>query len=85
MLVATCALTAAAFGRLAHYFLIPRALFYGGVDLLILLGVARDLIVTRSVHRVYLVALPLFIAGQTFIALSFATDWWYRTAKWILL
>ena len=85
MLVATCALTAAAFGRLPHSFLPVRALFYVGVDALILLGVARDLIVTRSVHRVYLVALPLFMAGQTFVALSFTTSWWYRIAKWILL
>jgi hypothetical protein len=84
MLVATCALTAAAFGRLPHSFLPPRG-FYAGVDLLILLGVARDLIVTRSVHRVYLVALPVFIAGQTFVALSITTSWWYRIAKWILL
>jgi len=50
-----------------------------------LLGVARDLIVTRSVHRVYLVALPVFIAGQTFVALSYTTGWWYRIAKGILL
>ena len=84
MLVAMCALTAAAFGRLAHSFLPPRG-FYAGVDVLILLGVARDLIVTRSVHRVYLVALPVFIAGQTFVALSFTTSWWLRIAKWILL
>ena len=85
MLVATCALTAAAFGRLANFFLLPKGSFYLGVDLLILLGVARDLIVTRSVHRVYLVALPLFMAGQTFVALTFTTGWWYRIAKWILL
>jgi hypothetical protein len=84
MLLAMCALTAAAFGRLPHSFLPPRG-FYVGVDVLILLGVARDLIVTRSVHRVYLVALPVFIAGQTFVALSFTTSWWYRIAKWILL
>jgi hypothetical protein len=84
LLVATCALTAAAFGRLPHSLLGPRG-FYAGVDVLILLGVARDLIVTRSVHRVYLVALPAFIAGQTFVALSLTTVWWYRIAKGILL
>jgi len=31
------------------------------------------------------VALPLFMAGQTFVAVSFTTGWWYRIAKWILL
>lgn len=62
MLVATCALTAAGFGRF-----LPGYLFYGGVDLLILLGVARDLLVNRTVHRVYLFVLPLFILGQTVV------------------
>ena len=84
LLVASCALTAAAFGRFPHSFL-PKAGFYAGVDLLILLGVARDLIVIRSVHRVYLVALAAFIAGQTFVGLSLTTGWWYRIAKGILL
>lgn len=64
MLVATCALTAAAFGRFPERIL-PGYLLYVGVDLLILLGVARDLIVNRTVHRVYLFVLPLFILGQT--------------------
>jgi hypothetical protein len=66
MLVATCALTAAGFGRFPDRIL-PGYLFYVGVDLLILLGVARDLIVNRTVHRVYLFALPLFILGQTIV------------------
>ena len=66
MLVATCALTAAAFGRFPERIL-PGYLFYGGVDLLILLGVARDLIVNRAVHRVYLLVLPPFILGQTIV------------------
>jgi hypothetical protein len=85
MLVATCALTAAAFGRLAGRVL-PGYLFYAGVDLLILLGVARDLIVNRSVHRVYLIVLPLFILGQT-IATYIAfhnVPFWLRIAHAIL-
>jgi hypothetical protein len=63
MLVATCVLTAAAFGRypigLAYNY------FYGGVDLLILLGVARDLVVNRRVHPVYLYVLPVFVFFQS--------------------
>jgi len=39
ILIATCALTAAAFGRFPER-LLPSELFYGGADLLILLGVA---------------------------------------------
>ena len=66
MLVATCALTAAAFGRFPERIL-ASYLFYVGVDLLILLGVARDLIVHHTVHRVYLFVLPAFIIGQTIV------------------
>ena len=66
MLVATCALTAAAFGRFPEHIL-PGYLFYVGVDVLILLGVVRDLIVNRTVHRVYLFVLPLFVLGQTIV------------------
>jgi hypothetical protein len=64
ILIASCALTAAGFGRFPEHIL-AGYLFYAGVDLLILLGVARDLIVDRRIHRVYLVVLPLFIVGQT--------------------
>ena len=39
-------------------------MFYAGVDLLILLGVIRDLIVNRSIHQVYRYALPAIIVGQ---------------------
>ena len=61
MLCATCSLTAAGFFRFP---LIPHELFYLGVDALILLGVIRDLMVNRTVHRVYLYTLPLFMIGQ---------------------
>jgi hypothetical protein len=63
MLLATAALTAAAWGRLPTNFF-PPLYFYWGVDALILLGVVRDLVVNRRVHRVYLFGLPAFIAGQ---------------------
>jgi hypothetical protein len=63
VLIASCALTAAAFGRLPERIL-PSAFFYAGVDSLILLGVLRDLIVNRSLHSVYRYALPLIITGQ---------------------
>jgi hypothetical protein len=56
VLIATCALTAAAFGRFPSDLLSPN-LFYTGVDLLVLFGVARDLIVNRRIHQVYVYAL----------------------------
>ncbi len=50
MLLATCALTGAAFGRMP--IMHAPLLFYGGVDGLILLGVFRDLVVSRRIHAV---------------------------------
>jgi hypothetical protein len=82
MLIATCVLTAAAFGRFPERIL-PGYLFYAGVDLLILIGVARDLIVDRTIHRAYLFALPVFILGQT-IATYIAyhnVPFWLRIAR----
>jgi hypothetical protein len=85
MLVATCALTAAGFGRFPERIL-PAYLFYAGVDLLILLGIARDVIVNRTVHRVYLFALPPFIVGQTMVTyIAFhQVPFWLRTAHALL-
>jgi len=85
MLVATCALTAAGFGRFPHY-LLPDHMFYAGVDILIFLGVVRDLIVNRRIHPVYLYALPAFILGQIFVVYTYthSSPWWMTTAHAIL-
>lgn len=85
MLVATCALTAAGFGRFPESIL-PPYLFYAGVDLLILLGIARDLMVDHTVHRVYLFSLPLFVLGQTVVTyISFQNvPFWLRIAHAML-
>lgn len=85
ILMATCALTAAAFGRLPPQIL-PPGFFYAGVDLLILLGAARDLVITRRIHRVYLVALPAFISGQIFVMYTnvHESPWWLKIAHTIL-
>ena len=66
ILIASCALTAASFGRFPPNIL-PRIGFYAGVDFLILLGVVRDLIVNRSIHQVYCYALPAIILGQVVV------------------
>ncbi|HET8923731.1 MAG TPA: hypothetical protein VFN26_12140 [Candidatus Acidoferrum sp.] len=81
MLMATCALTAAAFGRL-----LPHSWFYAGVDFLILLGVLRDLLVTKHVHPVYLYGLPLIMLGQVAAILTFVKNWpeWLKIAHALL-
>jgi len=77
LLIASCVLTGAAFGRMP---LMHAPLnFYGGIDGLILLGVLRDLLVSRRVHAVYLVALPLLMIAQAVAAQAFL----HRAASWL--
>jgi hypothetical protein len=63
MLIASCALTAAAFVRFPAMFH-PWPWYYVGVDFLVFLGVLRDLIVSRRVHPIYLCVLPALILAQ---------------------
>ena len=83
VLLATCALTAAGFGRFPF---LPNWGFYAGVDALILLGVARDLIVNRRIHVVYRYALPAFVAGQivAFQLWTHHPQWWVRVTSAII-
>jgi len=83
MLIATCSLTAAAWGRLPESVL-PGFWFYAGVDLLIIMGAARDFFVNGKIHRVYLIALPLFIAGQIVISQITYAKWWSHVSHAIL-
>jgi hypothetical protein len=85
LLVASCALTAAGFGRFPASIL-PPPFFYAGVDILILLGVARDLVVNRRIHPVYLYALPAFIAAQIFVTYTMVHNsaWWLKVAHSLL-
>jgi hypothetical protein len=85
ILIACCALTAAAFGRFPERIL-PPILFYCGVDLLILLGVARDLVVNGSVHRVYRYAIPAIVLGQIAVMYTVTHNLsaWLRIAHAIL-
>jgi len=82
ILIATCALASAAFGRFPDPRVLERGWFYFGVDGLILLGVVRDLVVTRRVHRVYLYALPVLALGQWLVVHTYTTSasWWMRIA-----
>lgn len=85
ILIASCALTAAAFGRFPPQ-LLPPVVFYAGVDVLILLGLAHDLIVNRRIHKVYRYALPAFILGQTVVMYTNTHDspYWQEIAHSIL-
>jgi hypothetical protein len=85
VLIATCSLTAAAFGRFPPYLLNP-VFFYAGVDLLVLFGAVRDCVVCRKIHPVYLYALPALIAGQAIVMYTNTHDlqYWLRFARAIL-
>ena len=85
ILLATCALTSAAFGRFPPQ-LMPRQGFFIGVDMLVALGILRDLIVSRRIHRVYMVGLPAFVLCQSavmYILLSHS-PYWSKIANAIL-
>jgi hypothetical protein len=75
ILIASCVLTAAAFSRFPF---VPLSWSYTCVDLLIFLGVVRDLIVTRRVHPVYLYAFPALIVAERlamYAALAAPPQW----------
>ena len=85
MLIASCALTAAGWGRFPGAFF-QGNYFYAGVDLLILLGMVRDWIVNGRVHVVYKYALPAFVVAQTFVMYTIVTQqgYWLKVAEAIL-
>jgi len=82
--IATCGLMDAAFGRFDYLF--DHNLFFPCLDLLILLGVARDLLVDRRAHKVYLYALPLLIMGQSLAVYMWRSNpsWWQGITHTIL-
>ena len=83
MLIASSGLTDAAWARFP---LVPLAYSPAGVDLLVLLGIVRDLIVDRRVHKVYLYAFPLLIIVQIFCVQTYlhASPWWVRIGTALL-
>jgi len=85
ILMASCALTAAAFFRFPAQFH-ADTFFYAGVDLLILLGVVRDLIVDRRVHPVYRYGLPAFALAQSIVMYTLITTepHWLKIANAIV-
>jgi hypothetical protein len=77
MMIATCALTSAAIGRLIPVTASDEWI-YIGVDLLILLVVGCDFLATKRIHPVYLYGLPALLLGQTitlYLDLSRSREW----------
>ena len=81
ILIASCALTGAAFARLVG---ISWEAY--GVDSLLLLAVLRALVINKRVHRIYLYGLPAFIAVQIVAMQLFlkAPSGWVRITNAIL-
>ena len=82
--IATCGLLDAAFGRFGHVF--DDNLFYPCLDLVMVLGVARDLLVDGRVHKVYRYALPLLMVGQGLAVYIWRHNpmWWQSISHAIL-
>jgi uncharacterized membrane protein YozB (DUF420 family) len=90
MFVATCLLMDAPLSRFpafrASHFWITLAIAYAGVDVLILMGVARDWLVDRTVHVVYREALPWLLIGQAIATTLYAVapPWWLAVCHAII-
>ncbi|HTW31926.1 MAG TPA: hypothetical protein VMD76_09620 [Candidatus Sulfotelmatobacter sp.] len=84
LFIATCCLLDAPFGR--SDFIFFHYLFYPCLDLVIFLGVVRDLMVNRRVHPVYRYALLFLIPGQAFTVYlwHFNPAWWRGATHAIL-
>jgi hypothetical protein len=80
MLMAAIGLTGAAFGRFPS-FIVPHGWFYPAADMLVFLGVLRDLGVQGRVHRVYLIGLPLLMAAQALTMAVRYSAWWDLTSR----
>jgi len=85
ILVASCALSGAAFSRFPATIVNPTYA-YVWMDGLILLGVVRDVIVMRRIHPIYVRMLVLFVPVQIFVMHTYlhASPWWMRISHAIL-
>ena len=82
--LATCQLMDAGIGRFDFWF--NHSIFFVGVDLLVLAGMLRDVIVDARVHKVYLYALPVMVVGQTAAVYLWRGNpaWWQAVTHAIL-
>lgn len=84
-LIATCVIASAGIGRFPAW-IVPPNTQYAGVDVLILMGVAHDLLVDHTVHKVYRVVLPLLMAGQSLVMYAYLSRFplWMKIATAII-
>ena len=84
LFLATAGLLDAAFGRFQYLF--DTNLFAVCVLAVMGLGVLRDLLVDKRVHKVYLVALPCLIVAYSFAIYTWraASPWWMAIAHSLL-
>lgn len=82
--IASCQLMDAAIGRFD--FMFNHNLYYAALDVLILLGLARDWFVDGRVHKVYLYTLPAVIALQSLAVYVWVVKpaWWVATTHAIV-
>ena len=82
--IATCGLMDAPLGRFDY--LINNNLFYPCLDLLMIFGVVRDLLVEGRVNKVYRYALPVLILGQSLAVYMWRGDpsWWQGITRAIM-
>jgi hypothetical protein len=85
LLLGTCALLDAVFNRIDRR-IFDHSLGFVCADALILFGLARDLLVDRRIHRVYLIALPLMVLFHAWLIYVWraAPAWWLHLAQSIL-
>jgi hypothetical protein len=84
LFIATCGLMDAAFGRVEYIF--NHNLYFLCLDGVILLGVVRDLVVNRSIHKVYRVVLPPLWIAQALTVYLYAGSpaWWLKIKRAIV-
>jgi hypothetical protein len=84
MFIASCALMDAPIGRFD--FMFNHSLFHIPLDCLIVLGMLRDWVVDKRVHKVYLYALPSLIVVQSLAIYAWRIDpkWWQQITQAIL-
>jgi hypothetical protein len=74
----------AAIGRFDFWF--NNSIFYIGLDMLIVLGMARDWMVDGRVHKVYLYALPAMMVVQGLAVYMWRVNpgWWQAMSQAIV-
>ena len=84
LFLATCGLMDAPLAR--WDFIFYHNLFFVCLDIIVLLGVTRDLIVNRRVNAVYSYALPLMIVGQALSVYLWrgSPAWWLKMTQGII-